>query len=249
MLLSLYQSICLTLCISIVTGPKLAKATDDTNTKPNLLVIMTDQHNLKTLGCYRNLVENHKKTWGPQFKKRTKELTRNLDKLAEEGAIFQNFNAVYPSCTPSRGSFMTGLYPEFTGAYHNHIPLKPESEIQTFAKVLKDNGYSTSYMGKWHLNGNDRPGFGEYGGDRHYGFSDIKYQFNQGHWKFLEEEPDGNLLAYVYDEGVEKFTTRRQQKEHFTTDFLFDRGIEYMRRKINKNEPFALMLSIPDPHT
>jgi arylsulfatase A-like enzyme len=83
--------------------------------------------------------------------------TPNIDKLANEGAIFTNFYTVAPLCTPSRASFMTGLYPPFTGAAdQNHGKLA--TNLTTWAEVLrKEKGYHTGYMGKWHLDGEEKP--------------------------------------------------------------------------------------------
>lgn len=111
---------------------------------PNVIVIMTDEHNLRTLGCYRELMEQSQaEVWGPGVKVETP----HLDSIASKGVIFSNFYTVSPVCTPSRGSFMTGTYPSFNGATSNHAPLN--ADAITFAQILQDNlGYETSYMGK-----------------------------------------------------------------------------------------------------
>ncbi len=79
--------------------------------------------------------------------------TPNIDSLADEGALFSNFYTVTPLCTPSRASFMSGLYPPLTGESHANNG-KMDDDIKTFAEVLRDQkGFFTSYVGKWHLNG------------------------------------------------------------------------------------------------
>ena len=126
--------------------------------KPNLIMIITDEHNLRTLSCYRNYLANkcpscNTDVWGPNLVLDTP----NIDALAEEGAIFTNFYTASPLCTPSRASFMTGLYPTFAGAADfNHGPLDPN--LITWAEVLRsEQGYHTGYMGKWHLDGTIKP--------------------------------------------------------------------------------------------
>jgi len=112
---------------------------------PNVLIIMTDEHNLRTLGCYRDLmVQSQAEIWGEGITV----ATPNLDSLAKDGALFSNYLTVSPVCTPSRGSFMTGTYPSKHGAIHNQVPMNDDAI--TFAQILKDKklGYSTSYMGK-----------------------------------------------------------------------------------------------------
>lgn len=115
--------------------------------KPNVVVIMTDEHNLRTIGRYREILQAYHNSsqslvWGPDAVVGT----YWLDKLSKEGATFQNFYTVSPVCTSSRGSFMTGTYPSTNGATKNHAPMNDDA--MTFATVLKDYGYKTSYMGK-----------------------------------------------------------------------------------------------------
>jgi len=208
--------------------------------KPNLIVIMTDEHNLRTLGCYRDRMNKAQSfVWGNGVKVETP----NIDSLAADGAIFTNFNSVAPLCTPSRASFLTGLYPAFTGANHNHQPL--DSTAITFAKVLqKEEGYATGYIGKWHLNGDEKPGFEHE--TRTFGFGDTKYQFNRGHWKFFEDDKtNGNVRAYDYNDAKK---VASNLEEAYATDFLFGKALKFISKRIDVNRHFALMLSIPDPH-
>ncbi len=112
---------------------------------------MTDQHNLRTLGCYREYFKAINQTeqgtvWGPDNIVETP----HLDRLAAEGVLFTNFHTTTPLCTPNRASFVSGLYPAFTGADRNHNAM--HESVVTFAEVLKEQeGYDTSYYGKWHL--------------------------------------------------------------------------------------------------
>jgi len=204
--------------------------------EPNLVIIMTDEHNLRTLGCYRDRMERSQAfVWGDGIKVDTP----HLDSLARDGALFTNYYAVSPLCTPSRASFMTGLYPAFTGATQNHAPL--DSTAITFAKILQQKkGYSTGYIGKWHLNGLAKPGFEDE--DRKFGFNETKYQFNRGHWKFFEDD-ESTVNAYEYPK-------RGKVKSglEYSTDFLFGKALDFMSKRITQNQRFALMLSIPDPH-
>ena len=90
-------------------------------------MIITDEHNLRTISSYRNyLLTKHKQSkvdvWGDDVYIDTP----NIDSLADEGALFSNFKTVRPYCTPSHSSFLTGQYPEFTGAASNHKPLNAD---------------------------------------------------------------------------------------------------------------------------
>ena len=106
--------------------------------KPNLLIIQTDEHNFRTLGCYRELLDEARAyPWGKDIKVETP----NLDRIAHEGAICTKYYASSPVCTPSRASFQTGLYPIATGAPINGMTMN--KDITTFATVLSKAGYET----------------------------------------------------------------------------------------------------------
>ncbi len=209
-------------------------------TKPNLIIIHTDEHSFRTLGCYRNVLTNEEAyMWGQN----TIVETPHLDALADRGLLCKSFYATSPVCTPSRASFMSGLYPIKTGSPINDYPLN--DDVITYAEILKQNGYATSYVGKWHLDGEDKPGFTPL---RHFGFDDNRYMINRGHWKLLQDTPDGVDLIGDWDDENEKYTydINEATSTSYTTDFLFDKAMEIIER--DKDETFCLMLSIPDPH-
>ncbi|XP_050819783.1 steryl-sulfatase isoform X1 [Gopherus flavomarginatus] len=121
---------------------------------PNFILIMADDLGIGDLGCYGNKTLR----------------TRNIDKLAKGGVTFTQHIAASPLCTPSRAAFLTGRYPVRSGmAALSNIGVflfsassggLPTEEI-TFAKLLKQKGYSTALIGKWHLglNCNSRDDF------------------------------------------------------------------------------------------
>lgn len=208
--------------------------------QPNLLVIHTDEHNFRTLGCYRDLMtEDQAFIWG----KGVKVDTPHIDSLARDGAICTSYYAASACCTPSRASFISGLYPVHTGSPVNDMPLN--DGLITFAEVLKRQGYATSYVGKWHLDGHDKPGFAP---ARKFGFDDNRYMINRGHWKMLRKE--GNTANFIGkfnpSKNQYKFDISEADEKSFTTDFLVDRTLEIIER--DKGGPFCVMLSIPDPH-
>ncbi len=204
--------------------------------QPNLIVIMTDEHNFRTLGCYRETMEPRQAyMWGPAVVE-----TPNIDWIANNGAMCTSFYATTPVCSPSRGSLISGLYPQKHQVVTNNIPLA--DDVLTFAELLRQRGYATGYAGKWHLDGNGKP---QWAPKRKFGFEDNRYMFNRGHWKKLELTTDGprvgaqenNRPSYKVDDADEKT---------FTTDFLTDRTIEFIDE--HKSGPFCYMVSIPDPH-
>lgn len=112
--------------------------------RPNILLIMSDEHAPAVTGCYGHpLVQ-----------------TPNLDRLAAEGTLFENAYCNNPICVPSRMSFLTGKYASDVNVFDNGSPLA--SEIPTFAHYLEASGYETTLCGRMHMVGPDRlHGFGQ----------------------------------------------------------------------------------------
>lgn len=100
--------------------------------KPNILLITTDQHHYKALGAK-----------SPKLK------TPNLDRLAKMGTTFERAYCPNPTCTPTRSSMITGMYPSTHGAYT--LGTKLAEDIPTIGQYLHSAGYRTSLIGKAHF--------------------------------------------------------------------------------------------------
>ena len=103
--------------------------------KPNVIFIICDDMRYDSFDI----------TGGPDFLH-----TPSIDRIAKEGARFDNYYCTYSLCIPSRASMMTGLYPHSNGALDNCKRIKPN--IPTLAKVLHNAGYHTGMVGKYHIN-------------------------------------------------------------------------------------------------
>ncbi len=199
--------------------------------KPNILIIHTDEHNFRTLGCYRKLMSPQEaEVWG----KGVVVETPNIDFLANNGVLCNRLYATTPVSSPSRSSFMTGLYPQQTSVVTNNIPM--DTTVVTFAEELLKDGYHTGYIGKWHLDGPAKPGWEP---KHHFGFADNRYMMNRGHYKRIVEK--GRRDFDINDKG-EKLT-----KENFMTDFLTNKALDYIRT--HQHERFCCMVAYPDPHS
>lgn len=207
-------------------------------TKPNLVLIVTDEHNFRTLGAYRaQLSKDQALMWGE-----TVVDTPNLDYLAKNGVLFNSMYASSPVCSPSRSSMFTGLYPQNAGVPQNNAVMK--KDVPTIANVLNNHGYKTGYAGKWHLSGNAKPGWAP---EYDYGFTDNRFMFNRGHWKNLDIKPDGTPFVVGGGDNA-NYANKAQTADDktFTSDWITNRAIDFIDE--HKNTPFFYVLSYPDPH-
>lgn len=113
--------------------------------RPNIVFILVDDLRWDELHC-----TGHPFAQSP-----------NADRLAREGANFKNAFATTPLCSPSRASFLTGMYPHRHGIIDNTDRSKASHELMTWPRRLHDEGYETAFIGKWHMGTDDspRPGF------------------------------------------------------------------------------------------
>ncbi|MFW5980846.1 MAG: sulfatase [Halanaerobiaceae bacterium] len=112
--------------------------------KPNILIIMTDQHRADMMTCAG----------------RDEVPTPNIDRIAENGIRFTNAYCPYPVCLASRSSFLTGLYAHNTGAINNNDRL--DWRYRTMVHHFSDNDYLTGLIGKMHFNDVHNHGFEYY---------------------------------------------------------------------------------------
>ncbi len=101
--------------------------------KPNILFLFSDQHNAKCLSC-----SGHAQVRTP-----------NLDRLAAQGCRFEQAYTVNPICTPSRVSFLSGVYPSAHG-YYGLYGAEPASSLTSLFRHFRSNGYRTGALGKLH---------------------------------------------------------------------------------------------------
>lgn len=107
--------------------------------RPNIILFIGDNHNATTMGCA-----------GHPFIQ-----TPGLDRLAREGLFFENAFSPTPLCSPSRASILTGNYAHNHGVLNNHTPWTRQRT--TFLEMLSKEGYSTAFIGKWHMPGKELP--------------------------------------------------------------------------------------------
>ncbi len=175
--------------------------------RPNILLILTDQHRLDAMGCY------------PHSQGRVQ--TPNLDRLAETGTLFETAYTVCPLCTPARASVMTGHFPHRHGMTCNsdNVPGNIASALHELtdrpgllSRTLGRAGYACGYTGKWHI--------GTEGGQlfdgttvaslpRDFGFVGHNCPgHGSGGWRFADYK------AYLQANGL-SYTRRREPGTHY----------------------------------
>jgi choline-sulfatase len=131
-------------------GPRVlpARAAGKAGERPNVLFLITDEHNASVTGCYGNEVVR----------------TPHLDRLAARGVTFDAAYCNSPLCVPSRMSLTAGKYISRTGAWSNACWL-PSADYPSIARVMSDAGYEPLLCGKMHYDATRRYGFREIGGN------------------------------------------------------------------------------------
>ncbi|MCF7817299.1 MAG: sulfatase-like hydrolase/transferase [Kiritimatiellales bacterium] len=221
----------------------------------NVLIVHTDEHNFRTLGCYRRaLAQKEALMWGTPVVE-----TPYIDSIADRGLVADAFYCASPICGPSRASFISGLYPMDTGVIENDVRI--HQDIETFATALERAGYVTGYVGKWHLDGlqdeiiknmaekSGKPAKNMYAAPEFYngwvpsergmGFADNRFMFDCWHGKKIASSPDGGHPTMFPPSNI-------GDEKTFMTDWLADRTAEFIEQ--HKSEPFCCMVSFPDPH-
>ncbi len=181
--------------------------------KPNLLFIFADQLRASSVGYA-----------GEEAVR-----TPNIDAFAESGTIYTNAVSMLPVCGPYRGSLITGRTPLSTGLVINDVALKTTET--SIGHCFKQAGYDTAYIGKWHLDGPDRPALVP-PGPRRQGFD---------YWMGANFEHNYDRSYYTDNAGD------RQLWEGWDAVAQTDDTIRYLQNRDGDN-PFCLFLSWGPPH-
>lgn len=204
----------------------------------NVLLIVTDEHNFRTLGCYRDTMPREQAhMWGIGAIVETP----NIDKLAAQGVLCTRAYATSPVCSPCRAAMITGRYPHATGVPDNNSVL--DRNIPTLADRLNSEGYRSTFIGKWHLAGSGKP---EWAPAVDGGFQNKKFMFNRGHWKKFDMK-NGVPFVAAKQKGRPSYGLQDADETTFSTDWLTDRAIEFINDD-REAKPFLAVVSYPDPH-
>lgn len=201
------------------TSPLLRQQSD----RPNLILMNCDDLGYGDLGCYGSAYN----------------ATPHLDRMAAEGVRFTDFYAASPVCSPSRGALMTGCYPDRISfsSFDGRGVLFPGQAVGlhpaeiTIASLLRQQGYATACIGKWHCG--DQPEFlpTRHGFDRYFG---IPFSNDMG---IQPTPPDCPPLPLLLDEEV----IQEQPDQAGLTERYVEHSIRFIRK--NRDRPFFLYLA------
>ncbi len=194
-----FKSIVYAACGSMIVG---CVAEPEKSERPNILFVMSDDHAYQAVSAYFDDLMQ----------------TPNIDRLANEGAIFTRATVTNSICAPSRAVMLTGTHSFVNGKVDNHLPFNWDQPL--FPKLLQENGYQTAMIGKIHLDGIPK------------GFDFSMVLPGQGHYfnpVFLIEGEEIIIEGHV-------------------TDIITDRTLEWLKNDRDPDKPFCVLYHHKAPH-
>ena len=208
--------LCRTLAVALLPSLAAPGPSGASERPPNIVLITSDDHRWDALGAAGN----------PAVR------TPVLDALAREGVHFEQATVSVSQCLPVRASLLTGLAAHTHGAYSHHHQA-PEaaqpgafSALPTVPGLLRDAGYATVLVGKWHLSSDPW----------RVGFSDVRTWLPTG----------GELFR---DPRLSRGESREREVVHgFTQEIFADSAIDFLGSEAAQGRPFLLWLAFTAPH-
>ena len=175
--------------------------------RPNFIFIMADDHANRAISAYDGTINQ----------------TPNIDRLADEGAIFKNSFCTNSICGPSRASILTGKHSHKNGITGNGAPWNGSQTL--FPRIMKQHGYNTALIGKWHLN--------SLPGDE---FNYSKVLTGAGKQGFYYN-PEFCI------NGEDTVT-----EQGYSTDIITDESLEWLKENSKQDDPFMLFVQFKAAH-
>jgi arylsulfatase A-like enzyme len=186
--------------------------------RPNILFIFTDDHAAHSMSCYGSKINK----------------TPNLDRIANEGMRFDRCYCTNSICGPSRAVIQTGKHSHVNGFMTNGNTF--DGRQQTFPRLLRNVGYQTAVIGKWHLKSAPQ------------GFDYWQVLIGQGPYynpPMMEGLGDPSNAS---ENPAATKVGQRNQHVGYTTDIITDIALDFLKNKRDQNKPFMLMYQHKAPH-
>ncbi|KAK3800064.1 hypothetical protein RRG08_015032 [Elysia crispata] len=205
-----------------VTSYRLASGTD---TRPNIVFVLADDYGYYDIGYHGKQIH-----------------TPHLDKLCSGGVRLENYY-VQPICVPTRSQLMSGMYQIHTGMQHSNQPLLPLT-IPTVADKIKEAGYYTHMIGKWHLGFRRKENMPSYRG------FDTMFTFLDGHENYFSHERAWHGKGPYLDLRTEKGPAFNYSGI-YSANMYTERAINVLREHAEKqtDTPLFMYLAYQSVHT
>lgn len=245
----------LLISLSNLTKPSYANEPTTKKDMPNIIFIFADDMGYGDVSA---------------LNKNSKIKTPNIDQIANEGVIFTDAHSSSSVSTPSRYSLLTGRYnwrsTEKSGVLNGYSKALIPQERRTIASVLKDQGYETACIGKWHLGwnwnnieaGSDNVDFSK---PITNGPTTLGFKYFYGISGSLDMPPyvyvENNMPTALPDRITKNTGMKFWRKGPTASDFdheqtmpnFVNRAVDYIHDKSKEDKPFFLYLPLPAPHT
>lgn len=186
-------------CITLFIGCQNKSESDN---RPNIIFIFADDHASHAVSAYGSQIIE----------------TPNIDRLADEGILFENAFVTNSICAPSRAVLLTGIHSHVNGQLTNAQVF--DGSQTTYPKMLQRAGYQTAMIGKWHLR-SDPTGY--------------------DHWDILPGQGDYYNPDFITPDGETNI-------EGYVTDIITDKVIEWVESERNPDQPFMINYHHKAPH-
>jgi arylsulfatase A-like enzyme len=237
--------------------PESAKA----GPKPNIVHILTDDLGWQDVAAYYRAVHGKE----PVYE------TPNMDRIVENGLRFMQAYSPSATCAPSRAAYMAGQYPPHTGVLHvmgsmpprphnqgsmfidGHYPMRLDLSTPNIARMLKEAGYLTAHIKKWHIGGrsNGYPAPLDYGFDFSWGGKDKDYndpelwdknmKGKKDYWNGIWQPLNPRHTGFATSDPDDPFRTNPNDDDR-PLDGVIDLAVRWLDKAKNSDQPFFLNL-------
>jgi arylsulfatase A len=212
-------AICVAICVALlayVTAPVVAA-----EPRPNIVLFLADDLGYGELGCYGNEAA----------------ITPNLDRFARDGLRLTDCHSACPVCSPSRAAILTGRHPYRTGVF-TWIPEGSPIHLRTseiaIPTVLRDAGYDTCHVGKWHLNGRfNRP---------------EQPQPNDHGYAWWLATQNNAAPSHAFPENFVRNGESIGKADDYSALFVAKEAVSWLTKKRDPHKPFFLAVWTHEPH-
>ncbi len=190
------------LAASVPVAAQICRGDLTGNNRMNIIFIMSDDHSYQTVGAYGQALNK----------------TPNIDRIGNEGVVFERGYVANSISGPSRACMLTGKHSHKNGFINNSTVF--DGSQQTFPKLLQKVGYKTAIVGKWHL---------------------VSQPTGFDYWNILTGQGDYYNPNFI-DNGV------RKQYKGYATDITTDLAMQWLDKNKDNGQPFCLLVHHKAPH-